>query len=165
MTYKVGIVGGATRTYDRIVKGGGGSNVNPIVYAVTRKTNLFLYQSFKTVCGNDKFSRTICENCTETSENVRKMSGKWAENGRKSRKIPFCQVSHTHERTPGSVDRDPIVIWRRANDRTFAIPRLYDFRLVRGLKTQSMRNSDLGGAITQQPGRQFTSLVCVKAKE
>ena len=44
---------------------------------------------------------------------------------RKSRKIPYCQVSHTHERTPGSVDRDPIVIWRPANDRTNAIPRLY----------------------------------------
>ena len=62
------------------------------------------------------------------SRNVRKISemcGKCAENVRKTRKIPYCQVSHTHERTPGSVDRDPIVIWRPANDRTFAIPRLY----------------------------------------
>ena len=59
--------------------------------------------------------------CTEISENMRKCE----ENVRKSRKIPYCQVSHTHERIIGSVDRDPIVIWRPANDRTFAIPNLY----------------------------------------
>ena len=65
------------------------------------------------------FSLTVCGKCAKISE----MCGKCAENVRKTRKIPYCQVSHTHERTPRSVDRDPIVIWRPANDRTFAIPK------------------------------------------
>ena len=77
--YNGGIVGEATRTYDRIVKGGGASNVNPIVYLVTRKINLFLYQNFKTVCGKDKIFtdnvRKMCGNIGKCEENVRKMCG------------------------------------------------------------------------------------------
>ena len=68
--------------------------------------------------------RKLYGNLGKCAENERKMGGKWAE----IPENPFCQVSHTHERTPGSVDRDPIVIWRPANDRTFAIPRLYGSR-------------------------------------
>ena len=77
--YNGGIVGEATRSYERIVKGGGGSIVNPIVYSVTRKTNLFLYQNFKTVCGKDKIFtdnvRKMCGNIGKYAEKVRKMCG------------------------------------------------------------------------------------------
>ena len=56
----------------------GGSIVNPIVYSVTRKTNLFLYQNFKTVCGKDKiFTDNVRKICgyRKIAENVRKMCG------------------------------------------------------------------------------------------
>ena len=72
--------------------------------------------------------------CTENVRKYRKMWGKCEKNVRKSREIPYCQVSQTHERTPRSVDRDPIVIWRPANDRTFAIPDLYDIRKKQAVK-------------------------------
>ena len=50
----------------------------------------------------------------------------WSSPERVSRtQIRIVKVSHTHERTPWSVDRDPIVIWRPANDRTIAFPPLY----------------------------------------
>ena len=94
------------------------------------------------------FSRTVCGKCAKISE----MCGKCAENVRKTRKIPYCQVSHTHERTPGSVDRDPIVIWRPANDRTFAIPTLYGLLWQRRSTNQFERpvtsNSGPGGGGT-----------------
>ena len=87
--------------------------------------------------------------CTENVRKYRKICGKCEENVRKSRKIPYCQVLHTHERIIGNVDRDPIVIWRPANDRTFAIPTLYGLLWQRRSTNQFERpvtsNSGPGG--------------------